>query len=146
MKMVNNNIELNKEDFSFVCPMKTEDMSVVEEGYFCAKCEKNVHDVSTFTEKEFNVLKASNNDLCVTFKKVAVVSLALGFVACSSPHTTGKISKNTPCQSQVDKSDSVKYNRLTPFKTSDKNTTIHIERSEEVNIAGGIGATPHPKK
>jgi hypothetical protein len=138
-------IVLSKEDFSFVCPMKTEDMKAVEEGYFCAKCEKNVHDVSKFTEKEFDVLKASNNDLCVTFKKVAVVSLALGFVACSSPNTTGRISKDTSCQSEVDKKNAVKYNRLTPFKTPDNNTTIHIERSEEVNIAGGIGAPP-PKK
>ena len=141
----NDNIFLEKEDFSFVCPMKTEDMKSVEEGYFCAKCEKSVHDVSIFTEDEFNSLKASNNNLCVTFKKVAVVSLALGFVACSSPRTTGKISQKEPCQAEIDKNGSSKKNRLTPFKIPDKNTTITIERSEEVNIAGGIGAPP-PKK
>jgi hypothetical protein len=138
MKIVNSKIELNKDDFSFVCPMKTESMSVVKEGYFCEKCEKKVHDVSTFTEEEFSILKASNNNLCVTFKKVAVVSLALSFVACSSApssHTTGKISLKEPCQAEVDKK-AIKDNRLRPFKVADKNKTIKMNHSAEIIISG----------
>jgi len=151
MKICNNNtnIKLNKEDFSFVCPMKTEDMKAVEEGHFCEKCEKTVHDVSTFTEEEFSILKASNNNLCVTFKKVAVVSLALSFVACASPssetRTTGKISKKEPCQAEVDKSNRIETNKLTPFKTPDKNTTINIKHSARFEIGGELSPPPEKK-
>jgi len=38
-------IDLSKEDFSFVCPMKQSEMIEVEGGFFCDKCEEKVHDV-----------------------------------------------------------------------------------------------------
>ena len=110
---------------------------------------KNVHDVSTFTEEEFSILKASNNNLCVTFKRVAAVSLALTFVACASPSSepqiTGKISKKEPCQAEVNKSNRIENNKLTPFKTPDKNTTIKIKHSETFELGGGIPALPEKK-
>ena len=52
-----NNTELTKEDFSFVCPLKTEDMNAVEGGYFCQKCEKKVHDVTDMSQEDFQTLK-----------------------------------------------------------------------------------------
>jgi len=124
-------IELTKKDFSFVCPMKTADMREVEEGYFCAKCDKNIYDVSNFTQKEFLKLKANNHDLCITFKKVAVVSLALSFVACSTPKIIEEVPQNRA------------NNRLTPFSLPDKNQTININHVEEENVAGGISIPSH---
>ena len=119
-------INLTKEDFSFVCPLKTADMKAVDGGYFCGKCEKKVHDVSNFTNKEFLELSKKSENLCVTFKKVATVSLVLGLTACSS-QTTGKVSQNP-------------QNRLSPSPVVDKNQTIKVEQIEEPEIAGGMMA------
>ena len=65
---------LNKEDFSFICPLKTEDMSAVEGGYFCQKCDKKVHDVTKMNHDEFERLKSKSSNLCVTIQKVVAVS------------------------------------------------------------------------
>ena len=119
-------INLTKEDFSFVCPLKTADMKAVDDGYFCGKCEKKVHDVSNFTNEEFLELSKKSDNLCITFKKVATVSLVLGLSACSS-QTTGKISQNHQ----------EPQNRLSPFPVVDKNQTIKVDRIEEPEIAGG---------
>jgi len=78
-------IDLSKEDFSFVCPMKTEDMTTIEGGYFCSGCEQKVHDVSTMTQNEYKTLLEKTENICVSFKKVATVSLALSLAACASP-------------------------------------------------------------
>jgi len=133
--ITDNKIELNKEDFSFVCPLKTDDMKPVNGGYFCGQCEKKVHDVSDFTTQEFRELKKKSN-VCVTFKKVAVVSLVLGLSACSTGESrlVGKVAPKEPCNADIKPSTS--NNRLTPFKVLDKNKTIKIDRVEEVNIAG----------
>jgi len=77
---------LTKEDFSFVCPLKTEDMSAVDGGYFCAKCEKKVHDVTNMTQEDFQTLKQNSKDLCVTIKKVAAVSLTRLVCLCFKTH------------------------------------------------------------
>ena len=116
-------INLTKEDFSFVCPLKTADMRAVDGGYFCGKCEKKVHDVSNFSNEEFIELSKKSENLCITFKKVATVSLVLGLSACST-QTTGKIAQNP-------------QNRLSPSPVVDKNQTIKVNRIEEPEIAGG---------
>jgi len=82
-------INLNKEDFSFICPLKTEDMSAVEGGYFCQKCDKKVHDVTKMNHDEFERLKSKSSNLCVTIQKVAAVSLVLGLSACSKTLGSG---------------------------------------------------------
>jgi len=133
---------LTKEDFSFVCPLKTEDMSAVDGGYFCAKCEKKVHDVTNMSQEDFQTLKQNSKDLCVTIKKVAAVSLVLGLSACASKPMTGKIATNSPCDSNITKGNS--NNRLAPFTVVDKNQTITIDRVEEPQIAGGY--IPEPEK
>ena len=122
-------INLTKEDFSFVCPLKTADMKVINGGYFCGKCEKKVHDVSNFTNEEFLELSKKSENLCITFKKVATVSLVLGLSACSS-QTTGKVSQNHQ----------EPQNRLSPSPVVDKNQTIKVDRIEEPEIAGGMMA------
>jgi len=134
-----NNTELTKEDFSFVCPLKTEDMNAVEGGYFCQKCEKKVHDVTDMSQEDFQTLKRKSENLCVTIHKVAAVSLVLGLSACAAPQQeqlTGKIVSNISCDANV--TTPPKENRLTPFSVVDKNQTINIDRVEEPQIAGGI--------
>ena len=140
MKKTSDNIELTKEDFSFVCPLNTDDMNSIDGGYFCNKCEKKVHDVTDFSENELNSLKNKNSNLCVTVKKVAMVSLVLGLAGCTPKPLTGKIVSNPDCEANVK---NPKYNnRLTPFPVVDKNQTINIDRVEEPQIAGGMPVSP----
>ena len=112
-------IELSEKDFSFVCPMKTEEMTAVEGGYFCGECDKKVYDVSGMGKDEYAQLLAKTENICVTFKKVATVSLALSLAACTSdknkPVLMGKIVPSQSCQ------------------VPDKNKTMQTEE-----IAGGI--------
>ena len=140
--MKNNKVNLTEEDFSFVCPLKTVDMKSIEGGYFCGKCEKKVHDVSDYTPEAFNDLKKRSDKLCITFKKVAIVSLALSLSACS-PRTTGKIAPKEPCQTKHPSTQN-QNNRLAPFKVPDRNQTVEIDHVEEINIAGGM--PPPPKE
>jgi len=55
---------------------------------------------------------------------------------------TGKIARNSPCDSNITKGNS--NNRLAPFTVVDKNQTITIDRVEEPQIAGGY--IPEPEK
>jgi len=126
-------IDLSKEDFSFVCPMKTEDMTAIEGGYFCDKCEEKVHDVSHISKGEYEILLQSKENVCVTFKRVVATSLAFGLVACAEPKSPkpmlmGKIAPNRACQTKPIKPQ--KDNKLSPYKAIDTNKTVEI--------AGGI--------
>ena len=136
----NNNTELRKEDFSFVCPLKTEDMNAIEGGYFCQKCEKKVHDVTDMSQEDFQTLKSKSENLCVTIHKVAAVSLVLGLSACAAPQEeqrlVGKIAPNVSCDGNITQTQ--RENRLTPFTVADKNQTITIDHVAEPQIAGGI--------
>jgi len=131
---------LTKEDFSFVCPLKTEDMNVVDGGYFCGKCDKKVHDVTNMNQEDFQTLKQNSENLCVTIHKVAAVSLVLGLSACTSTppnrNLVGKIASNPSCDSNITRPK--KNNRLAPFTVVDKNQTITIDRVEEPQIAGDV--------
>ena len=79
-----NKIALEKEDFSFVCPLKVDDMTSVDGGHFCGSCEKKVYDVTNFSKDEYKSLLNSQKDVCISFTKVATLSLALTFSACSN--------------------------------------------------------------
>jgi hypothetical protein len=138
--MKKSNVTLTKEDFSFVCPLKTEDMKAVEGGYFCGKCDKKVHDVTNMSHEALATLEKQNNNLCVTIHKVAAVSLVLGLAACSSPEPlTGKIAPRASCDANITNP----KNRLSPFSAVDKNKTLIINRIEEPQIAGGKMAPMH---
>ncbi len=92
--MKNNNnetIELNKKDFSFLCPMQIKDMRAVEGGYFCGECNKKVHDVSGMTKDAYHDLVSKTENICVTFKKVATVSLALSMAASATDTNSSNI-------------------------------------------------------
>ena len=125
-------VKLTEKDLEFVCPMKVEDMSQVEGGYFCGKCEKKVHDVSNFTKDEFQSLTSKNAHLCITFKKVVTLGAMLSFSACSPVQTSGKVSQDSRdkvnCNSVVPSEDN---NSLQPF------TIGQPKKEYEINIAGG---------
>jgi len=128
-------ITLNEEDFSFLCPMKTEDMTTIEGGYFCGECNKKVHDVSDMSKSEYEKLVEKTDDICISFKKIATVSLALSVAACASPEKSrkpllGKKKINSKC---VTIKQEEHNNTLMPYekvvannKISDTNKTKHI--------------------
>ena len=127
-----NSIDLKKEDFAFLCPLKTDDMQSIEGGYFCQECEKRVHDVSGMSQDDFQSLKQKEENICITIKKVAMASLVLGFSAQSvaqEPVTLMEKIKMSPNGSQND-------NNLT--KGLDKNESITLELPVENTFLGMI--------
>ena len=137
--MKKNDLTLTKEDFSFVCPLKTEDMNTVDGGYFCGKCDKKVHDITNMAHEDFKTLQAKSENLCITFHKVAAVSLVLGLTACTSASENntrliGEIASPTACDANITQPS----NRLAPFSIPDKNKTITIDHIEEPQISGGM--------
>jgi hypothetical protein len=146
---VSDKIDLNKEDFSFVCPMKTEDMTAIDGGYFCGECDKKVHDVSNMTKCEYDALVSKTENVCVTFKKVATVSLALSLAACTSaqkpkPVLMGKIvAPNNTCNIKQDNKE-VK-NPLALYKVVDVNETEVGGEPVPVETLSGVPALPMDK-
>ena len=136
-------IELSEKDFSFVCPMKTEDMTVVDGGYFCGECEKKVYDVSHMAKDEYQNLVEKIDDICISFKKVSTVSLALSLAACASPEKPkpillGKIvSPKANCN--------IEHNKSKTVEKSDKNTTVHIRYDKIRHIKGKRVIVPKKK-
>ena len=139
-------LNLTKEDFSFVCPMKTEDMTAIEGGYFCGECDKKVHDVSNMTTCEYDALVRKTENVCVTFKKVATVSLALSLAACTSPQKPkpvlmGKIvAPNSTCNAKQDNKKA--KNPLAPYKVVDVNETEVGGEPVPVETLAGVPALP----
>ena len=125
-------VTLNEEDFSFLCPMKTEDMTIVEGGYFCGECNKKVHDVSDMTINEYEKLVKKTDDICISFKKIAIASLALSVAACASP----KKSKKLLLGKRVIKSNHItikleeENNTLTPCEKLDSNKTADVNKTK----------------
>ena len=125
-------IELSEKDFSFVCPLQTEDMTVVEGGYFCGECKQKVHDVSGMTKDEYSQLVSKTENVCVTFKKVATVSLVLSLAACATESNNTKKLTGFPFEMKNDASKesnaSESNNSLAPYNAVDKKKNIRIIR------------------
>ena len=118
MKKDNEKINLTEKDFEFICPVKTSDMTAIEEGYFCDKCDKKVHDVSEYTNNELNTLKTNNSGLCINFKKIVTTTLILNATLCVAIDTRGE-------------------NRLAPLSKFTSNQTVFFEHRKEVELGGG---------
>lgn len=135
-------IELSEKDFSFLCSLKTGDMTAINGGYFCDSCEKKVHDVSSMTKDEYRQFLSKTENICVTFKKVVTVSLVLGMAACSSAAKTqvpllGKIKVPNP-SCNVDNNKTKSSNSLSPYTAVDKNQTVYIEGNKTMELGGDI--------
>jgi hypothetical protein len=140
-----NNIALSKKDFSFVCPLSTDNMTVIEGGHFCDSCEKKVHDVSDFTQEAYAKLRETSANVCISFKTVATVSLMLSLSACAKPQeVVGKVvSKDAkvirchiPSSTDKNASSKVKNNPLKPYKPKVQN----IEVKETFTTTAGLPA------
>jgi len=70
-------LDLTPKDFSFICPLNMDELTPVEGGYHCDNCEKKVYDVSRMAKSEFQTLQEKTKDLCISFKKVTTVAVAL---------------------------------------------------------------------
>lgn len=102
MKKNQEKIELSEKDFSFVCPLKTTDMTEVEGGYHCDSCNEKVHDVTNMTKDEYHNLVDKDENICIVFSKVATMSLALSLTAVATPNKEnrtilgkGEVNNNT---------------------------------------------------
>lgn len=148
-------ISLTKEDFSFVCPLKTDDMKVIDGGHFCDSCEKKVHNVNGFSTQKYYALLKNNKDLCISFKKMATVSLVLSLSACSTPKPQQIVGKIVPqkallCENKeiLETNTSLRKemnisNNLKPYKV--KKQDIYIDRIE-IPTAGLPVEREEPKK
>jgi len=123
MKKNNEKIELNEKDFEFICPVKSNDMTTVDGGYFCNDCEKKVYDVSNYTEVELTTLKSQQSNLCINFKKVVITSLILNSALCVAAGDGFSVSQQ--------------YNKLAPVSQVNLNQPIFLEYKEEVELGGG---------
>ena len=84
-------INLTPKDFSFICPLSMDELTPIEGGYHCDGCEKKVYDVSHMSKSEFKTLQEKTKDLCISFKKVTTVAVALGasgWVAAADTNST----------------------------------------------------------
>jgi len=70
-------LDLTPKDFSFICPLNMDELTPIEGGYHCDSCEKKVYDVSHMSKSEFQTLQEKTKDLCISFKKVTTVAVAL---------------------------------------------------------------------
>ena len=125
-------VTLNEEDFSFLCSMKTEDMTIVEGGYFCGECNKKVHDVSDMTINEYEKLVKKTDDICISFKKIAIASLALSVAACASPEKSKKLllGKRVIKSNHITIKLEEENNTLTPCEKLDSNKTADVNKTK----------------
>ena len=144
MKKNNNEtIELNKKDFSFLCPMQIGDMKSIDGGYFCGECNKKVHDVSGMSKEKYHDLVSKTENICVTFKKVATVSLALSMAASATDNNSSNMMKGeilyTPTQIQSSETDSNgSENMLEEVFTGD---IMPVEPPEEIAEENSTSST-----
>ena len=110
-------VNLSEKDFEFICPIQTSDMTAIDGGYFCDKCEKKVHDVSNHTYSELDRLKAKNSGLCINFKKIVTSTLILNATLCVAIDTRGE-------------------NRLAPLSKFTSNQPISFEDRKAVVMGG----------
>lgn len=88
----NQKITLEKKDFSFVCPLKVEDMTDIDGGHHCDECNQKVFDVTDMSKDKYDELVRKTDNICVSFKLAAAATgLMFGLAACSSPKTQPRI-------------------------------------------------------
>ena len=124
-----NKLSLTKEDFSFVCPLDVDDMKAIDGGHFCDTCNKNVYDVSDFSANQYQSFIENKKDICISFKQIVTVSLALSLSACSNVKATpllGKLLVKHPIKTAVSCSTKTpkEKNTTKPFKIKKQETYI----------------------
>jgi len=73
---------LKPHHFTYKCPLKISDLEQTDGGYFCAKCSKDIHDLTDCSLDEVRELQRRKGSICGFVRAVSVTSL-VGLAACS---------------------------------------------------------------
>ena len=73
---------LKPEHFSYQCPLKISDLEKTEDGHFCAKCSKDIHDLSDCSIEDIIELQRRKGSICGFVRAVSLTSM-VGLAACS---------------------------------------------------------------
>ena len=73
---------LKPHHFSYQCPLKISDLEETKDGHFCAKCSKDIHDLSDCSIEEVLELQRRKGSICGFVRAVSVTSM-VGLAACS---------------------------------------------------------------
>ena len=80
---------LKPEHFSFKCPLKISDLEKTEDGHFCAKCSKDIHDLTDCSIEEVRELQRRKGSICGFVRAVSVTSM-VSLAACSKNGTASQ--------------------------------------------------------
>jgi hypothetical protein len=81
--------KFTSDHFSFKCPMAWDEMAVSGSGRHCAKCQKQVYDLTNCSVDEVIALQEKHGPICgsIRLAQTAVVALSLSAAACKSGET-----------------------------------------------------------
>ncbi|MDX1680389.1 MAG: hypothetical protein R3242_06635 [Akkermansiaceae bacterium] len=81
---------LKPEHFSFKCPLRISDLEKTGDGgHFCAKCSKDIHDLTDCSIEEVIELQRRKGSICGFVRAVSVTSL-VSLAACSDEENAAK--------------------------------------------------------
>jgi len=73
---------LKPEHFSYKCPLQLSDLNKTDDGHFCAKCSKDIYDLSDCSIDEIIELQRRKGSICGFVRAIGVTSM-VGLAACS---------------------------------------------------------------
>lgn len=77
---------LKPEHFSYKCPLKLSDLDQTDGGHFCAKCSKDIYDLTDCSLEEIVQLQRRKGSICGFVRAVGVTSM-VGLAACSDENS-----------------------------------------------------------
>jgi len=80
---------LKPHHFSFKCPLKISDLEKTEDGHFCAKCSKDIYDLTDCSLEEVIELQRRKGSLCGFVRALSLTSM-VGLAACSDTEKTSQ--------------------------------------------------------
>ena len=86
---------LKPEHFSYKCPLKISDLEETENGHFCAKCSKDIHDLTDCSLDEIRELQRRKGSICGFVRAIGVTSM-VSLAACSDEENAGNNGPGNP--------------------------------------------------
>ena len=90
---------LKPEHFSYKCPLKISDLEETENGHFCAKCSKDIHDLTDCSLDEIRELQRRKGSICGFVRAISVTSV-VSLAACSDEENAGNKGNANPGEAQ----------------------------------------------
>ena len=78
---------LKPEHFSYKCPLQLSDLDKTDGGHFCAKCSKDIYDLSDCSIDEIIELQRRKGSICGFVRAVGLTSM-VGLAACSDENAS----------------------------------------------------------